>query len=384
MENSAFQFEFIQSISKVNAADWDRLAGDLPPFISYAFLSALESSRSVGFETGWQPQHLLIYQNERLVGMLPLYSKTHSYGEYVFDFAWANAYHQHGLAYYPKLVSAIPFTPVTSERLILDERLSSEELIPDILQELRLFVEEKGYSSLHCLFLPMEMSKTLETNKLVQRRSVQFQWFNREYSDFNAFLLSLTARRRKSIRKERQKVGNANVQVSRICGDQMNAEHMDFFYQCYRQTYLKRSGHEGYLTKAFFDQILQNMAANLMLVIAQIGQEPVAAALYIYNKNQLCGRYWGALRDVDGLHFECCYYQGIEFCIEKNIASFNPGTQGEHKILRGFEPIYCYSNHWLKEPAFHHAITKFVEQESPEITRYKEQAAELLPFKQLD
>lgn len=382
MENATFQFEFVHSLSQVNAKDWDRLANAYHPFNSYAFLSALETSGSVNVESGWQPHHLLIYQKDRLVGMLPLYRKTHSYGEYVFDFAWANAYHQHGLSYYPKLVSAIPFTPVTGERLILDNELSIVQILPDLLHELQTLSESLELSSFHCLFVPEQTSQVLLQNGLPQRKSVQFQWFNRSYQSFNHFLQSLTARRRKSIKKERQKVTQTDVEINRVTGTDISQEKMDFFYQCYRQTYLKRSGHDGYLTQDFFTQILSSMPENLMLVIASQGQQPIAAALYVHNEHQLCGRYWGALKELDGLHFECCYYQGIEFCIENNIPSFNPGTQGEHKILRGFEPIFCYSNHWLREPAFHHAIERFVEQESPEINRYKTQAAELLPFKQ--
>lgn len=382
MENNAFHFEFIDRISRVNQANWDSLAHNQHPFISYAFLNALEASGSVGPDTGWQPQHLLIYQNHQLVGILPLYSKTHSYGEYVFDFAWANAYHQHGLNYYPKLIAAIPFTPVTGSRLLLADEINNDTAISTILDALKHHLNAQQLSSIHWLFVRKSFANMLVANGFLERRSVQFQWVNRDYQDFSSFMHSLTARRRKSIRKERQKVQDAKIAIRRINASQIEPQHMAFFYQCYKQTYLKRSGHEGYLTKTFFEHILQSMPDNLMLVIAEREQQPIAAALYLYDQNQLCGRYWGSLVDVDGLHFECCYYQGIEFCIEQGIASFNPGTQGEHKILRGFEPIYCYSAHWLAEPAFLHAIERFLRQEGPEIVQYKKNAEGLLPFKQ--
>lgn len=382
MENNGFRIEFINQIARVDKASWDRVASKHHPFVSYAFLHALEASNSVNAESGWQPHHLLIYQNDQLIGMLPLYSKTHSYGEYVFDFAWANAYHQHGLEYYPKLVATIPFTPVTGSRLMLSGAVDHNALLPLILDALKEFVSQQAHSSLHWLFVDESTSKELSENGLLQRRSVQFQWFNRGYNDFTDFLSHFTARRRKSIRKERQKMTSSQISVQRVSRQHITDEQMVFFYQCYRQTYRKRSGHDGYLTEAFFNMLLKDLSDNLLLVIALRDERPIASALYLFDEHQLCGRYWGSMEDVDGLHFECCYYQGIEFCIERGIKSFNPGTQGEHKILRGFEPIFCYSNHCLQEPAFHHAIERFLQQETPEIKQYKDNAASLLPFKQ--
>jgi predicted N-acyltransferase len=374
-------FEFISRIELIPAPDWDKLAFEHSPLLQHSFLAALENSGSVGEQTGWQAQHLTIYQSHSLIGILPLYIKTHSYGEYVFDFAWAEAYERHGLSYYPKLVSAIPFTPVTGSRLMLAAHINLDEVLGPLCAALKARATALGLSSIHWLFVEEELSAPLHEQGLLQRKSVQFQWYNRGYQSFEGFLARFTSRKRKNVRKERSKVCDAGISVKRISGGDIRPEDMDFFFSCYQQTYMKRSGHGGYLTRQFFSQLLSTMRDHLLLVIASKDEQPVAAAFYLYDQQQLCGRYWGALEEFDGLHFECCYYQGIAFCIEQGIASFNPGTQGEHKIMRGFEPIYCYSNHYLAEPAFHQAVERFLEQERPQIAHYKLQAESLLPFK---
>jgi predicted N-acyltransferase len=381
---SKYTFKFSTSIEKIGQTIWDGLADGSSPFCQYSFLHALETSKSVGGKSGWQPFHLVIYQNSEPVGILPLYKKTHSYGEYVFDFAWANAYEQHGINYYPKLVAAIPFTPVTGARLMLSVNVDKQQLLPFLCQEITDQLALSDMSSMHWLFVEQDISKLLQEHGQVQRQAVQFQWINRQYSSFEDYLTHFNSRKRKNVKKERQKVTTQGIKVVRLHGDNLTEENMRFFYDCYKQTYLKRSGHDGYLSEVFFQQIFKDLPHNLMLVIALKDEQPIASALFIFDQNQLCGRYWGALEEIHSLHFECCYYQGIEFCIEQNIAQFNPGTQGEHKILRGFEPIYCYSNHSLKELSFHEAVERFVEQETPQIERYKENAEKLLPFRQAE
>lgn len=377
-----FTIKLVTSIEQIGQNVWDEIAKDTSPFCQYHFIHALEKSGSVGQGSGWFPQHLVIYQNSLPVGILPLYKKTHSYGEYVFDFAWANTYRQYGINYYPKLVSSIPFTPVTGARLMLKPEIDQAEVLPFICEKIEQYTTQYAMSSMHWLFVENNFCQALSKYKQVQRHSVQFQWFNREYSSFTHYLEHLNSRRRKSIRKERATVAEAGIKVVRLHGENFTLEHLQFFYECYQQTYLKRSGHQGYLTESFFEQIFENMHDNLMLVLAMEDGKPVASSLFVYDNNQLCGRYWGALTEVDKLHFECCYYQGIEFCIEQNIAEFNPGTQGEHKILRGFEPVYCYSNHWLREQAFHEAVERFIKQENTQLAEYKTNAEKLLPFKQ--
>jgi len=379
--SSKYTFKFSTSIEEIGQAVWDDLADGSSPFCQYLFLHALEASGSVGGKSGWQPFHLVIYQNSEPVGILPLYKKTHSYGEYVFDFAWANTFRQHGMNYYPKLVAAIPFTPVTGARLMLNARVNKQQLLPILCQEITNQLVLSDMSSMHWLFVEQDISVLLQEHGQVQRQAVQFQWFNRQYSSFEDYLTHFNSRKRKNVKKERLKVIHEGIKVVRLHGDNLSEENMRFFYACYKQTYLKRSGHDGYLTEDFFQQIFRDLHQNLMLVIALKDEQPIASALFIYDENQLCGRYWGALEEIHNLHFECCYYQGIEFCIERNIAKFNPGTQGEHKILRGFEPIFCYSNHSLKELAFHEAVERFVKEENTQITQYKNNAEKLLPFR---
>ena len=264
---------------------------------------------------------------------------------------------------------------------MLDESVDQPDVLACLCKELTEQLTILNMSSMHWLFVEQDVSQLLLEQAQVQRLSVQFQWFNRQYSSFEDYLSHFTSRKRKNVKKERAKVTSQGIDVVRLHGDNLTEQHMLFFYHCYKQTYLKRSGHEGYLNENFFQTLFNDLHHNLMLVIALQDETPIASALFIYDQHQLCGRYWGALEEIDNLHFECCYYQGIEFCIEQNIAKFNPGTQGEHKILRGFEPIYCYSNHSLKELAFHEAVERFLEQETPQITQYKQNAETLLPFK---
>ena len=377
-----FSHKFVNSIAQIGHDAWQQFDIPLTPFCQYAFLQALEESHSVGVNTGWTPHHLVLYRHNKLCAVLPLYKKSHSYGEYVFDFAWANTYKQYGIHYYPKLVSAIPFTPVTGPRILCSKQEDLEQLFQTACQIISDTLRSKSLSSMHWLFVSQHDSQRLSDNQQLMRRSVQFQWFNRDYQDFEHFLQALNSRKRKSIRNERQKVVNAGVELERLHGSQLHARHMDFFYQCYQQTYLKRSGHHGYLTQAFFQQIFASMHDKLMIVIATRDGQAIASALFFVDEQHLYGRYWGALEEVDQLHFECCYYQGIEFSIEQGLRSFNPGTQGEHKILRGFEPIFCYSNHAMQELAFHDAISRFLSIEDRDIQQYKLEAEKLLPFRQ--
>lgn len=384
ISSSKYTFKFSTSIEQIGQSIWAPLAEGSSPFCQYPFLHALETSGSVGGKSGWQPFHLVIYQNSQPVGILPLYKKTHSYGEYVFDFAWANTYRQYGVNYYPKLIAAIPFTPVTGARLMLDDKVDRQQLLPDLCDEITEQLKLAGMSSIHWLFVDQDFSQLLQAHGQVQRKAIQFEWFNRQYVSFEDYLACFNSRKRKNVKKERLKITTEGIKVVRLHGDSLTEEIMDFFYHCYKQTYLKRSGHSGYLTEDFFQQIFKDLHENLMLVIALKNEQPVASALFVFDKKQLCGRYWGALEEVQNLHFECCYYQGIEFCIEQDIAHFNPGTQGEHKILRGFEPIYCYSNHALREQAFHEAVERFVEQDNTHIEQYKNNAEKLLPFRQTE
>lgn len=370
---------FISSIKDIDSSQWQALARDAGPFLQYPFLAAIEACHCVGPETGWQPHHLSVCDGDKLVAVMPGYLKEDSYGEYVFDHGWAHAYDQHGLNYYPKWISAVPFTPVTGNRLLISPEYEERDILQVAVPALKA-LSEQGCSSTHILFSPYPNSKSWYEQGFARRYSVQFQWYNYGYQTFSDFTAALTSRKRKALRKSREKLEQAGVSLTRITGDALTSEHIEFFIRCYQQTYLKRSGHTGYLTPAFFRQIFSSMASNVLLVVAAQEQEPVASALFFYDDNGLYGRYWGAMKEVDGLHFETCYNQGIAFAVERGIPLFNPGTQGEHKILRGFEPTWCVSLHKLYDADFHHAVEQFLQQETPQIARYFQQAATVLPF----
>lgn len=375
------EFNFVVAISHLDRQRWNHLAADCGPFLDYDFLHALEHTDCVAQHRGWQPCHLAVYSAGVLIAAMPLYQKTHSYGEYVFDFAWAEAYQRHGLPYYPKLISAIPFTPVTGPRLLCDPSLTAA-LWPKVIGRLKQYCLEQGLSSLHLLFTEADISRDLLQQQLVSRVSVQFHWFNRGYASFEEFVGTFNSRKRKNLNKERARLQQQGIHYRQLVGREIDEQAIRDFYQCYQQTYLKRSGHKGYLTSAFFNRLAEKMADKLLLVQAVRDNKLLASALLLFDRHSLYGRYWGALESVDGLHFEVCYYQGIEFCINNALQRFNPGTQGEHKIQRGFEPIYCYSSHWLLRPEFHQAVADFLQQERAHIHHYKEQAASLLPFRQ--
>ena len=381
-------WKFIISVDDIAPTLWLQLIDDKPDFntrfLTYHFLKGLEQSKCVDDGTGWISQHIGIYHNDQLLAFLPCYLKTHSYGEYVFDHAWANAYQHHQIPYYPKLVCCIPFTPVTGSRMLLrqDTEVNAKRIYDFIGEHIKEIVSQANASSFHTLFLPEDESKGLGPLGLMPRISVQFVWQNNAYKDFSDFLNEMTSRKRRSIKKERAKLQQGNIQIKQLCGDQITVKVLKDFYLCYQQTYLKRSGHSGYLNYAFFAYLLENMRQNLMIVMAFEDDQCIASALFFHNQKQLCGRYWGALKEVSGLHFECCYYQGIEFCIQNNIQIFNPGTQGEHKILRGFRPTYCFSNHYLQHPSFRSAVADFLERETLGVQQYKQQAESVLPFKQ--
>ncbi|MGB1457157.1 GNAT family N-acetyltransferase, partial [Spongiibacter marinus] len=335
-------------------------------------------------ETGWLPQHLVIREGGVLCGLLPLYIKSHSYGEYVFDWAWADAYRRHGLEYYPKLLSAIPFTPATGPRLCLRDDLEADALYSVVVEQMQRRAEQLGASSAHILFPDVNDAERWQRAGLLQRVGPQYHWFNRGYQCFDDFLATFSSRKRKNLRKERRTVADQGLRLERLPGSDVSESQWRFFFHCYQMTYAKRSGHGGYLSEAFFQAIAQSMADRLLLVLAYEGDVPVAAALNFQCADTLFGRYWGCIREYDFLHFEACYYQGIEHCIEQGLSKFDPGAQGEHKIQRGFEPITTYSQHWLADASFSDAVARFLHTEQRHIAEYLQEAAQALPFKQGD
>lgn len=364
-----------QSIEQVSAGDWNALVDDMP-LLSHAFLRALEHSKSIGDGTGWQPYYLLVKEDARLVGAMPLFIKSHSYGEYVFDWAWADAYAQNGLSYYPKLLSAIPFSPVTSARLLS----ASVEVQTLMLTMLDKILQQHHLSSAHVLFPDEHSAAVLKKAGWLQRHGVQFRWQNRRYRNFEEFLNTLSHDKRKKIHQERKKVQVSGVVCHAVAGGDISEQLWDFFYACYCNTYAEHHS-TPYLSRAFFTDIGKSMPHNIVLMVASIHHQPIASALNFYNQTTLYGRYWGAMQYVSGLHFELCYYQAQQFCIEQNITYFEGGAQGEHKLARGFEPRPTCSYHRITHAEFAEAIAQFLAREQAGVTAYTNELEERAPYK---
>ncbi|MDX1491318.1 MAG: GNAT family N-acetyltransferase [Pseudohongiellaceae bacterium] len=379
------RFAYCTSVSQIGAEAWNTLAEGAGPFLRYEFLSALEESACVSADTGWEPYHLAVWQDdgegqERIAALMPLYKKHHSYGEYVFDWSWADAYHQSGLRYYPKLLTSIPFTPSYGTRVLVRESSQEQALLKAILIEVAAEAKRQGNSSWHILFPEKRVSDLLAREGAHQRQGTQFHWYNNSYESFDNFLESFTSRKRKNIKKERKSVSLSGISFDRLEGADITAEDWARFYHFYQRTYQVR-GQQGYLNEAFFTRIGETMADSILLVVAKKDGQSIAAALSFKDDTRLYGRYWGCLEEYQFLHFETCYYQGIEYAIDKGLASFDSGAQGEHKIQRGFKPIITYSNHWIADPRFDAAIADYLLQERKHSGMYRESAEQLLPFK---
>lgn len=370
----------IHGMTQVDCADWNRLAGDASPFLRHEFLLALEQSGSVSEQTGWSPAHLLVMEGEEWVAVMPLYLKHHSWGEYVFDHQWARVYQQHGIDYYPKWLTAIPLTPCQGERIITKPGVDPLEVMRVLLAFIKQLSEQQGISSWHCLFPAEQQAEHLRSLGLSIREGVQFHWFNRGYRDFDDFLQTLSASKRKMIKRERRRVVEQGVRLLRIAGPDVSDEQWRLFFQFYTMTYLKK-GAQPYLNLAFFQQLAATMGEQLLLVLAVKDGDTIAAALSFIGGDTLYGRYWGCCDEYNSLHFEACYYQGLDYCIERGLTRFDSGAQGEHKISRGFEPITTYSAHWLKDARFAEAVGHFLSREQKAVRLYKQDAASYLPFK---
>jgi hypothetical protein len=375
-----YRTHIVSSLSEIGQSGWDALVAlqqEPNPFLSFAFLHALHESGSATPETGWQPQYIALYDtDEQLAAALPLYVKGHSYGEYVFDWAWANAYQEHGLDYYPKLLSAIPFTPVSGPRLLARDARAQAALV-DVLVATQ---KATDVSSTHVLFPPDDQAKLLADRGFLLRSGVQFHWMNAGYATFDDFLATLEQKKRKNIRAERRKVREAGVSLRRVRGPDITDEQWRFFTRCYRNTYSEHFS-KPYLNLDFFRRIGKTMPDNLLLVIAERDGHPIAASLVVHDATTLYGRYWGALEHVPCLHFETAYYQPLEFCIEQGIQVFEGGAQGEHKMARGFLPTRTWSAHWLAHPSFADAVERFLEREAGGIDDYIDELNDRNPFR---
>ena len=373
------QVQAFDRIDDIDAQVWNDLNAIAHPsligscLLSHAFLSAFEQSNSVNSQTGWQPQHLLISQADQVVAAIPLYAKGHSYGEFVFDWAWADAYQRNGLEYYPKWLVGVPFTPVSGVRLLCAPQHKTLAA-----QALMAWVKRSNLSSLHVLFTEAADQQALQAVGCLTRQHTQFHWFNHAWVDFDAYLASLTQPKRKKIRAERRKVARAGVHTRVVTGADITADEWPFFYRCYANTYHVR-GNPPYLTPEFFELVAQNCADNCVMVIAKQShtQQDIASALLWRDctpdgKIRLYGRYWGALEHVDCLHFEVAYYAPIEWAIANRVDIIEGGAQGEHKLARGFTPVTTQSTHWLAHPGFADAIEQYLDRERAGVAAYTE------------
>jgi predicted N-acyltransferase len=370
MLNSKMKIELVSDLISVDKNQWNRLNVTNHPFTSYEFLTSLELSHSVCQKTGWTPKHIIIKDNANiLIGALPNYLKMHSYGEYIFDHSWANAFENAGGQYYPKLLSAIPFTPATGPRfLIRDDNLHKDKIFELLVNTIENLVKDNNLSSAHINFLSEDISKKLHHKNWIERKGLQFHWHNKEYKTFNNFLEKLKSTKRKAIKKERQKISNFDIKIERITGNDLTNKMWDCFYEFYLNTIDKKWG-GAYLTKDFFYLINQNMKDKVLLVIAKQHDQIVAAALNFIGNDTLYGRNWGSLVDIPFLHFELCYYQAIEFAIEQKIKKVEAGAQGDHKIQRGYIATSTYSCHYINNPSFTDAVKSFVKMEAKEINK---------------
>jgi predicted N-acyltransferase len=369
----------LDSIDAVSGDEWDALAGTDYPFLRHAFLALAERTGSVSPDAGWTPRHLVIKEGGRLRAALPLYKKDHSWGEFVFDWAWAQAYNHAGFDYYPKLVSAVPFTPAPSTRLLRadpDDTAAADALIAAATQ----LAVETNCSSLHVLFPDEKDVPLLEKAGLILRKDCQFHWHNQGYATFDDFLATFTSAKRKKVKRDRRRVEENGIRFRRVHGPDFDSDTWSVVYAFIARTFMMR-GSLPYFNQAFFEGLSLELPDNILAIIAEQDDRPIAAAVFFESDTALYGRYWGSDGHYDALHFETCYHQGIEYCIETGKQRFEPGTQGEHKVARGFVPSTTWSAHWLAHPEFADAIERYLDEEGRHIERYIDAIDSHTPYK---
>ena len=385
MSNNEYQLRVVNSLTAIPAEQWNALlSSESTPFLQYAFLETLEATNCVGENSGWQIAHLILenIESNHVVGAMPLYLKQHSYGEYVFDWSWAEAYGQNGLRYYPKALAAIPFTPVQGSRILTGNHPDKPLIQKNLIAGLKALVNQNDLSSAHILFPLNDEIDALIEQGFMLRDSVQFHWHNQNYLSFEDFLAALNMKRRKNIRRERTQLIPYEISYEHISGKDSVKEDWGFFYSCYANTYFEHHS-SPYLSELFFQQIAVRMPENLHLIIASKNNVRIAASLLFVDPiaSTAYGRYWGCIEHIPCLHFETAYYQAIEYCIEKGIQTFEGGAQGEHKMARGFLPTTLQSAHWIEDPQFAKAIELFLKRERLGIANYVDELAEHNPLK---
>jgi predicted N-acyltransferase len=370
----------LESIAQIDARSWNALAGAAQPFLRHEFLLALEQSGCAAARTGWTPRHLIIEDAKGVpAAAMPLFRKAHSRGEFVFDFSWAGAYAQEGLQYYPKLLTAVPFTPVSGPRVLVGPNVDGKAITRSVVHAALDYARSEQLSSWHVLFPTDETAADLDRAGLILRRDCQFHWYNHGYESFEAFLATFTAEKRKKAKRERRRVAEAGIEFDTLHGGDMTASLWDIVYEFYAETF-HRHGHEPYLNLDFFKRVSAAMPNELMLKVARLGAEPIAVAIFFVGSEALYGRYWGAGGNFHSLHFEACYYQGIEYCIEKKLQRFEPGTQGEHKVPRGFIPTLTHSAHYIADRRFAAAIRDYAQREARGVDSYAAAVNEHVPY----
>lgn len=374
----------VETINRIDAIApdiWNSLSGAEQPFLRHEFLAALERHECVGEAYGWLPHHLLLRDPQgRLLAAAPCYLKFNSYGELVFDWAWADAYQRAGVAYYPKLVVASPYTPANSARILTRDATKRAEHAQALIQGALDICQKMRLSSLHWLFVTEQETQWLQSAQHLSRLGCQFHWRNQGYADFDDFLAAFTSQKRKKIKRERRRVLEAGIRFELLRGHEVSEEQWRIYHELYRSTFDKRGGLPT-LSLGFFQEIAQTMGRQVLLVLAYEGERIVAAAFNLVGEDALYGRHWGCFEDFHSLHFEACYYQGLDFCIREGLARFEPGAQGEHKISRGFLPTATWSSHWIADPRFRTAIERFLDLETGGMQDYLQEMHAHSPFR---
>ncbi len=378
-ESRQIRVRVLDGINDITAGHWDSLVGNGYPFLKHAFLAAMEQQQCVGGEVGWIPRHLCYFIDDRLVAAMPLYEKHNSWGEFVFDHAWADAYQRHGIKYYPKLVNGIPFTPATGQRILV-EADQKQTHARTLIAATETLMEQGGYSGVHCLFPDQHDFNLLDCGDSVSRNDCQFHWHNRGYGSVDELLQTLKSRKRKNIRQERRKVADAGIKIRWMDGVSATDQDWRDFNRLYHKIYHRKYGMPAFNLQ-FFRQVAHTMPKSILVALAEDADGMVVAGALMYRDDTtLYGRHWGCDRYIDSLHFELCYYQGIEYCIREGLTRFDPGAQGEHKIARGFEPTLTRSLHWMGQSPFRDAIRQFVEREQVGVEHYIDAVRDHTPY----
>lgn len=370
------------SIQEISASQWNALIQSTSPFVRYEFFLALEENGCVGQKFGWYPNFITLYDQQRLMAALPLYVKTNNYGEFVFDHSWQEAWESVGLPYYPKLVSAIPYTPARGPRLLVHSECKDKDLCRDkLLNAAKSLVVEENYSGLHFLFAEKSQQTWLSQQSDIQcRTDVQFHWFNQQYNTFDDFLATLKAKKRKNIKQERLAIKQAGITFRVLHGEEATEADWRYFAHIYAKTFNEKWGYPT-LNEGFFKQIAQALPKQVILILADLDEQPIAGALFFRSEDTLYGRHWGCTQEVKYLHFETCFYQGIEYAIQKGLTRFEPGAGGEHKISRGFVPVVMHSSHWLNTHPFEEGIKLFIQQEDEMMRAYAKETLNQVPYR---